>query len=57
MECPIVRPQIPQALVERMNQEAKFGPLYKQAGYNSRTALVNDAVREKLNELEEEYTQ
>lgn len=41
-----MRPNIPDTLAERIDK------VYEEAGYASRTELVNDAIRRRLEDLE-----
>lgn len=41
-----MRPNVPDALEERIDR------VYEEAGYSSKTALVNDAIRRRLEELD-----
>ena len=41
-----MRPNIPNSLAERIEEK------YEQAGYASKTELVNDAIRRRLEDLE-----
>lgn len=42
-----MRPQIPDALEEKVENA------YKEAGYNSKTEFINDAIRRRLEAIDE----
>lgn len=42
-----MRPNIPDALAERIEN------IYERAGYNNKTEFVNDAIRRRLEDVEE----
>lgn len=43
-----MRPRIPDALEKELEKEKNGKPLYLRAGYTSKTAFINQAVREKV---------
>lgn len=51
-----MRPRLPETLYERLDYELESGKkLYKVAGYSSKKNVVEQALRDKVDEIEDQY--